>query len=149
VPTDLPTSVVGFAVAPAAHSEPATFALTRLHGSTIIGWRGHCCCKTQYASVLGDENLIRCHGSLVLLLDIARMLGFEIDVRDQTGYWESRDPRTLIDAVAKMNRIVARLAGVFTDAMRDATGDSTQVGGAIFDHPDFERLETDARASDD
>lgn len=41
----------------------------------------------------------------------------------------------------EMNRVVARFAGAFTDAVRDAGGDSRQVDGAIFEHPDFERLE--------
>ena len=58
------------------------------------------------------------------------------------------DPRVLIESVAEMNRVVAGFAGVFIDAARDAGVDSAQVGGAIFEHPDFERLETDVRASD-
>jgi hypothetical protein len=44
----------------------------------------------------------------------------------------------------EMNRIVAGIAGRLTDAVRDAGDDGRSVGGAIFDHPDFERLESDA-----
>jgi hypothetical protein len=147
-PADVAVWVVGFAVAPGKGCEPATFALTRLSSPTMVTrWWGHCCCKTQYASVLGDEHLLRCHGSLVTLLDIARMLGVDIEVRDETGYWESRDPRVLVESVTEMNRVVARFAGVFSDAVRDAGVDSAQVGGAIFEHPDFERLETDGHGS--
>ena len=141
-PADVPTSAIGFAVAPGRGSEPATFALTRLSGPEVATrWCSHCCCKTQYASALGDEHLLRCHGSLVRLLDVAMDQGFEVVVRDETGYWTSRDPQQLVDAVAAMNRIVARFAGTLTDAIRAAGGDSRQVGGAIFDHPEFERLE--------
>ena len=147
-PAEVPVSVVGFAVAPGERSEPAMFALTRLCGPTIVTrWWGHCCCKTQYASALGNEHLLRCHGSLVTLLDTARMIGFGVEVRDETGYWESRDSQVLIESVTEMNRIVAGFAGAFNDAVRDAGGDSAQIGGAIFEHPDFERLETDARTS--
>jgi hypothetical protein len=144
-PPDLPVLAYGFAVAPGRGSEPASFGLSRLTDGQPSQWWWHRCCKTQYASNLGDEHLLRCHGSLVSLLDAAIELGFEVVVRDETGFWESRDPRTLIDAVAEMNRIVARFAGTFVDAVRDAGGDSRQVGGAIFEHPEFERLESPAR----
>ncbi|MGH7714313.1 MAG: hypothetical protein ACREOG_23750, partial [Gemmatimonadaceae bacterium] len=95
-----------------------------------------------YASVHGDENLLRCHTSLVRILETARSLGFEIEVRDETGYWESRDPEQLVQAVADMNGLIARFAGKFTDAVRDAGADSRAIQGEIFKHPDFERLET-------
>jgi hypothetical protein len=141
VPPGVPTVARGFAIAPGRGCEPASFAVAQLSDDEPSPWWWHWCCKTQYASVLGDEHLIRCHGSLVQLLDAAVVLGFDVVVRDETGYWKSRDPRQLVDAVAEMNRVVARLAGTFADAMRDAGGDSRQVRGAIFEHPDFERLE--------
>lgn len=141
-PPEVPSVTLGFAVVPGDRSEAATFVLTRLRGAEVsTRWWDHCCCKTQYASVLGDEHLLRCHGSLVTLLDAARELGLDVVVRDETGYWDSRDPAQLVAAVAEMNRVVARFAGAFTDAMRDAGGDSRGVQGAIFEHPDFERLE--------
>jgi hypothetical protein len=146
VPHDAPASVIGFAIAPGQGSEPASFTLTRLNGPEVTTrWSGECFCKTQYASMLGDEHLLRCHGSLVALLDAAVELGFEVEVHDETSYWESRDARALTESVAEMNRIVAGFAGAFTDAVREAGVDSRQVRGAIFEHPDFERLETDAR----
>jgi hypothetical protein len=148
-PQDAPTAVIGFAIAPGRGSEPASFTLTRLSGPEIATrWSGECFCKTQYASMLGDEHLLRCHGSLVALLDAAVEVGFEVEVHDETGYWESRDPRALTESVAAMNRVVAGFAGALTDAVRDAGRDSRQVQGAIFEHPDFERLETEARTPD-
>lgn len=142
-PPDLPAVAHAFAVAPGRGSEPATFGVARLtDGEAPTAWGWHCCCKTQYASAHGDDHLLRCHASLVALLDAAVALGFEVTVRDETGYWESRDPGQLTDAVAEMNRIIARFAGAVTDAVRDAGGDSREVQGAIFEHPDFERLET-------
>lgn len=143
-PVDAPVSVIGFAIDPGERCEPAHFGLTRLAGPEITTrWWDHCCCKTQYASIVSDEHLMRCHGSLVSLLDFAVDLGFGVEVRDETGYWDSRDPQTLFAAAAEMNRIVARLGGVLNDAVRDAMGDSSVVGGAIFEHPEFERLEGD------
>jgi hypothetical protein len=143
VPPGLPTVARAFAVAPGRGCEPAAFGVAQLAGGHEPSpWWWHRCCKTQYASVLGDHHLMRCHGSLVELLDAASVLGFDVQVRDETGYWASRDPRQLTEAVAEMNRVVARLAGKLTDAMRDAGGDGGLVKGAIFEHPDFERLES-------
>jgi hypothetical protein len=143
VPPDVPTVALGFAVAPGRRCEPASFGVAQLTGvdHEPSPWWWHRCCKTQYASVLGDDHLMRCHGSLVELLDAAAILGFDVLVRDEAGYWESRDPRQLTEAVAEMNRVVARFAGKLTDAMRDAGADSRQVKGTIFEHPDFEQLE--------
>jgi hypothetical protein len=143
VPASVRTLAIGFAVAPGRGCEPAAFGLTSLRNAEGAGerWWWHQCCKTQYASVVSDEHLLRCHGSLVAILDGAERAGFEVVVRDETGYWESRDPTQLFEAVARMNQLVARFAGTFTDAVRDAGGDSRQVRGEIFEHPDFERLE--------
>ena len=75
-------------------------------------------------------------GGLAQRLEVAFLT-----VRDETGFWESRDAQQLFDSVAGMNRLIARFAGRFSDAVRDAGGDSREVQGAIFEHPDFERLE--------
>jgi hypothetical protein len=143
VPRSDRTLAIGFAVAPGRRCEPAAFGLASLRGAEGEGarWWWHQCCKTQYASVVSDDHLLRCHGSLVAMLDAAERIGFETVVRDETGYWQSREPRQLFDAVGRMNHLVARFAGQFTDAVRDAGPDSRQVRGAIFEHPDFERLE--------
>jgi hypothetical protein len=147
VPADVPAVAIGFAIAPARGSEPATFGLCRLGDEEHrTRWSWHCYCKTQYASMVSDENLVRCHTSLVALLDALPEVagaGMTVEVHDETGYWESRDVAALVASVTAMNRIVAGFAGQLTDAVRDAGGDSAQVQGAIFEHPDFERLETE------
>jgi len=142
VPSDLPTTLLGFAVAPGSRCEPASFALAKLTDQSESRWYSWCCCKTQYASALGDDHFLRCHTSVILLLDAAQRLGFECDVRDEAGYFESRDTAQLLQRVGDMNRIVARFAGAFSDAFERAGGDSREVQGEIFRHPDFERLET-------
>jgi hypothetical protein len=139
-----------FAVNPGDRCETATFWLTWVprededgnprHGAPFI-WHWHAVPKTQYASALGDEHLIRCsHVSLVTLLDKAAELGFEVTVPDETHYWETRDTNILLTEMREMNRIVAHFAGAFHDAI----GEHGQVGGAIFEHPEFEELETRA-----
>jgi hypothetical protein len=87
---------------------------------------------------VSDEHLIHCHTTLVALLEEAIRLGFDVTVRDETHYWETRDTNVLLAEVAEMNRIVARIAG----AMHDAVGDGGRMEGAIFKHREFEVLET-------
>jgi hypothetical protein len=138
---------VGFAVHPGQYCEGATFGLAwvppededgnRLSGEPYV-WHWHFCCKTQYASVVSDEHLIHCHTTLVALLEEATRLGFDVTVRDETHYWETRDTNVLLAEVREMNRIVARIAG----AMHDAVPEGVRTEGAIFKHPEFEVLET-------
>lgn len=100
-------------------------------------WRGWC--KTQYASRLGDEHLIRCHQSVVNAIEAAMALGFSAEVHDETGYWETRSVERLVGEVHRMNQIVARVAG----ALHDAVGSAHPVESPIFTDPDFERLESE------
>jgi len=142
-------TAIGFAIHPGHGSEAATFGFVRPLVETPASdaevpekcgaWYWHACCKTQYASVVSDEHLVRCHLLIVELLEALQRLGVEVDVRDETGYWETRSTARLITEVAKMNAIVARFAGAFHDAMPPGL----RAGGAIFEHPEFERLETD------
>jgi len=141
-PPGQPTTALGFAIAPGRGCEPAAFGLARLDEEDRPGsWFWYCSCKTQYASVLGDEHLLRCHTGLVTVLDHAKSLGIDVVVRDEGGYWESRDADALLGAVRQMNEIVAKFAGMFTDQARKAAMDSHGVQASIFKHPDFERLE--------
>ena len=106
-------------------------------------WYWYGCCKTQYASRLGEEHLIRCHRTVVHAIEAAIKLGFSVEVRDETGYWESRSTERLVSEVHRMNQIVARFAG----AMHDAVGNAHSVESPIFSDPDFERLESDSHRS--
>jgi len=145
--TQVLPDAAGFVVQPGDYCEAATFGLAwvppededgdRIRGVPYV-WHWHAVCKTQYASNLGDEHLIRCHTSLVALLDRAPDLGFDVTVRDETHYWETRDTNVLLAEVREMNRIVAHIAGAF----HDAAGGQARVEGAIFKHPEFEELET-------
>ncbi len=143
VPDDLPAEAYGFGIAVGNGSEPAALGIVRVapSGYAQSAWWWQCFCKTQYASLHGDDNLLRCHLALVTALDAARSLGFGVTVHDETGYWESRDADQLVRAVTHMNRLIASFAGQVTDAVRDAGADSRGIEAEIFKHPDFERLE--------
>lgn len=150
-------AVAGFLMHPGRGSEAAAFGLVRpcpvppaANADLTDEWQNwfwHYCCKTQYASAVSDEHLLRCHGSVVRVLEEAQRIGFGVTVRDETHYWETRSTERLLLEVRNMNRIVARIAGAF----HDAASPDHRAEGAIFEHPDFERLETEPldRGTDD
>ena len=145
-------AAAGFLLHPGRGSEAAMFGLVRPsdcsadaeRANEASNWFWHYCCKTQYASIVSNEHLVRCHLTVVRTLEEAERLGFAITVRDETHYWETRSTDRLISEVANMNRIVARFAGAF----HDATAPGVRSDGAIFEHPDFERLETEPPGPD-
>ena len=109
-------------------------------------WIWHGFCKTQYASgskAGGIENFLRCHLSLVAVLDAAKDMGFGVEVSDEGGFWESRDIAALCREVEDMNTHVAGLVGMLKDATENA-GDAAFTS-PILGNPEFERLEAKGR----
>lgn len=148
--SDILPDAIGFTVLPGAECEPAPFGVAwgppRDDDWNVLRalpwtWQFSACCKTQYASIVSAEHFVRCHTSIVALLDAAAELGFGVTVYDEGGFWDSRDTDTLLTHVEHMNRVVAALGGVIHDAL----GTEHRIEAPIFGHPDFERLETRAR----
>jgi hypothetical protein len=135
---------VGFAIWPGRESEAAIIGFIRRLDMArgVDDWFWYCACKTQYASLVSEQHLVTVHTALISVLDHAIELGVEVDVQDETGYWETRDVAVLIDSVRNMNALIARFAGALSDAIEPA-----KVEAPIFEHPDFEHLEMDARRS--
>ena len=133
------TTAQGFYVNPGKGCETAFFGLLRRSDAagTNAEWYWRCSCKTQYASIVSDAHLIACHTSLVRLLDYAIQLGIDVDVHDETHYWDTRDESRLVSEVQAMNRLVAGFAGLLSDAIGTEHG----VQASIFSHPRFEHLE--------
>ena len=138
-----------FVVNPGEGCEMALFGLVRplvtqrprdAHGAD--GWQSwywQCFCKTQYASAVSDEHFVHCHTTVVHMLDEARRLGFGVTVHDEAEYWETRSEEVLLRQVRHMDRIIAHFAG----ALHDKLSPDQRVEAPIFEHPDFERLETE------
>src|SRR5690349_3356937 len=92
--------VFAFVVAPGRQCEPALFGFiapgTRAtyedsDDDLCPGewfWSG--ARKTQYASIVSNDHLIKCHVGLVRVLEHAASLGITVSVEDETGYWEHR-----------------------------------------------------------
>lgn len=136
-----------FYLYPGAGSEAAPLGLVRpggvpanadAHRADLQGhWYWYGWCKTQYASRISDEHLVHCHLVVVRALEAAMRLGFRVEVRDETQYWETRSTDRLITEVGHMNQIVARVAGALHDA-----APALDIQSPIFEDPDFERLES-------
>ncbi|HEV8148745.1 MAG TPA: hypothetical protein VGP61_01030, partial [Gemmatimonadales bacterium] len=122
-----PDYAVGFLVLPGRRCEPAAFGFSHLpaeahvKGETLAirhpGWHWHYCCKTQYASVVSEAHLLRCHLGLIAVLDVARGLGIKVTVRDETGYDQHRDEKKLLESVHAANRLIAGIAGRMADQL--------------------------------
>lgn len=129
-------SARGFLAMPGKGSEAASFGFMRRtfkdDGSREWFWQGWC--KTQYASVYGEQHFLDCHLRMVDMLDFAVQSGVDVTVWDEGRYWETRDRVVLLAELANMNRLMARLAGRFHDS-------ALAVEAPIFEHPEFERLE--------
>jgi hypothetical protein len=107
----------------------------------------HSWCKTQYAALPacgGTPNFLRAHLSLIHLLDRARLLGIEVEVRDDGGYFESRNEQRLLAELESSNRAVAALAGHIKDALSRFFHVEV-VEAPITRHPAFERLEAEGQ----
>jgi hypothetical protein len=145
-------AAAAFLMHPGRGSEAALFGLVRPalcdrpvaeRADEASNWFWHYCCKTQYASIVSDDHLVRCHLAVVATLEEALRLRFGVTVRDETQYWETRSTDRLVSEVRNMNRLVARFAGAFHDAAPEVHAEA-----AIFEHPDFERLETEPPSPD-
>jgi hypothetical protein len=86
-PLVTPEEIIGFSVLPGEGCELAEFGLRRKVGAGY-GWQSFC--KTAYAK--GSHlDFLRCHLSVIAMLDHAQELGILHWVDDESGYWERRD----------------------------------------------------------
>jgi hypothetical protein len=148
-----PLEIMGFMVWVGRRVEPVALGLARYPEEIddgrrklptgLRGWQWHAGCKTQYASVVSMEHFVRCHCTVIALLEAARDPGFTVLIQDDSGYASHRSEAKLVAEVERMNRLVAAVAG----AVADKLGDSGRLSQApIFAHRDFERLEMEGQA---
>lgn len=157
-----PKHVVAFTTSPGDGCEDANFGLCRYPASIMVDdpqhpgarrrlacpgpkWRWSSFCKTQYASdpnCGGVQNFLRCHLSVVALLDHAKSLGVLGEVHDEGDYWERRDPKRLAIEVGDWNEQIAGFVG----RIKDAFGDPAVA--PITQFPDFEHLEARGRKNE-
>jgi hypothetical protein len=85
------------------------------------------------------DHFVRCHLSVVRVLDRAKELGILGSVSDEGSYWENRDVKALVQEVGEWNDGIAALVGKLKDLFG---GDIT---APITQFPDFEHLEARGR----
>jgi hypothetical protein len=108
----------------------------------LSGWLWQSFCKTQYASNPDDggmANFVRCHVTVVRLLDCAKKMGILESVKDEGDFWEKRDAKALVEEVGRWSRHIAGLVGQYKDHIG---GD---IVAPIAEYPSFEHLEADGR----
>ena len=104
----MPKHIIAFSTYPGDGCEQANFGLAiypavleieaprtgrnRRLRTGIKDWSWSSFCKTQYASQHGVENFLRCHLSVIRMLDHAKELGILASVSDEGGFWEKREP---------------------------------------------------------
>jgi hypothetical protein len=129
----IPKRVVAFSTYPGDGSEQANFGLCLYPGTIEVGgvrrrtgakgWCWSSFCKTQYASnpeCGGVENFLRCHLSVMALLDQAKALGVLAKVNDEGDYFEKRDVEALAKEVGEWNEMIAAGAEQFAQAISPA-----------------------------
>lgn len=108
-------------------------------------------CKTQYANdprVGGWANFQRAHLSVLAILEHLQQIGFNVQVDDESGFWESRDVAALARTVGQWDAMIAGMAGVFKD-MAEVNGqgfDSAVLGRADFEHLEAQAMKIDCLA---
>ena len=154
-----PSHVIAFTTLPGDGCEPANIGLCqypttikvadparpdrkRTLATHLPGWSWSSFCKTQYASnpdCGGVENFLRCHLSVIALLDHAKQLGLLDEVGDEGEFWGKRDVKALAQTVGQWNRFIAGFVGTLKDQFGE------KFVSEIANFPDFEHLETHAR----
>jgi hypothetical protein len=151
-----PLHAIGFYTLPGPGCESANFAFCsypacvppqpgrrrkRQVPTRLQGWRWSSYCKTQYASdprCGGTENFLRCHLSVIKMLDFAKRTGVvTVQVSDEGGYRANRDLKRLVKEVGEWNEKVAGLVGL----LRPVLEEQGQVEAPITGFASFEHLE--------
>jgi hypothetical protein len=144
----VPTQVICFTAWPGEGCEESNFGLCqypeeiydRRFGtieSRLSGWHWKSFCKTQFASSPGCggvANFLRCHLTVIALLDKARELRLLNEVHDEGGFWEKRDVPALVNEIGSWNELFAAFGGKLKDVLGDG------VESAMSEYPNFEQL---------
>lgn len=144
---------VAFMIWPGEGCEVATFGFSKFPGyiqykggqriaTGITGWNWSSFCGTQYASQPqfgGLRNFLHCHISLVRILDFFRKLGLcQVEVRDDSDYWQHRNMANLGKTVGGWNSFVDGITNELSQATEQSGYD---LESAVLRFPDFQRLE--------
>ena len=132
--------LIGFNTLPGKGCSEAAFGLAT-HLGASKNWMWHASCKTQYASnpeYGGIENFLKCHLSVLRMVEWAQELGILDEVVDPSGYWQQRNLEALVETVSEQNVMMAAIMGSFKDALGSK---GYKAIAPILDWANFEYLE--------
>ncbi len=149
--TVAPSRLIAFDTWPGEGCEAANFGLGQFPSviqtgqgplkTGLSGWRWSSFCKTQYASDPkrgGVANFLRCHLTVIAMLDRAKALGCLDQVSDEGHFWEKRNLPALVQEIGSWNEMIAGFGGLLKDLVGDGP---LRVESAITQFPNFEQLE--------
>jgi len=120
-------------------------SMQRWHPTKISReWQFSWFCKTQFAGQHGAAHFLRCHKTVISLLDFCKKSGVEVDVKDEAHFWEQRDEAALAENLRRSEAMMAAFGGLLKD-MAD-TPDGATITSPIFDYANFEHLEQEGWA---
>jgi len=136
------TAQVGLACHPAVidHAYQGESQLLETDLAGVYSWSQ--CCKTQYAGLQqygGFPNFAQAHVGLVQLLTYAQELGIQVEVKDDSSYWDDRDQDRLRQSLEEWNGLIAAFAGQLKDRLGPQLDHGIQA--PIFTAPNFEHME--------
>ena len=115
-------------------------SMQRWHPTNISSeWQFSWFCKTQFAGEHGAAHFLRCHKTVISLLDFCKKSGVVVDVKDEAHYWENRDEQELAATLRQSEGMLAAFAGLLKDTVE--TREQHTVESPIFDYANFEHLE--------
>ena len=120
--------------------------LKRKIRTRLCAWTWGSFCKTQYASnpeCGGVQNFLRCHLTVIRMLNHAQELGILASVSDEGDYWQQRNIEALARNVGEWNAMLVAWAGQLKDQLGDG------LLSAITQFPNFEHLEAAGAAKKD
>jgi hypothetical protein len=147
----VPSRLIAFDTWPGEGCEAANFGLGQYPSviqtdrgplrTGLSGWCWSSFCKTQYASSPkcgGVPHFLRCHLTVIAMLDRAKALGCLDTVSDEGGFWEKRNLPELVREIGSWNEMIAAFGGKLKDLVGEG---GLQVESPITEYPNFERLE--------
>ena len=149
-----PTRLIAFTAWPGEGCEESNLGLCQYpaaivdprHGklkTKLSGWRWSSFCKSQYASdprCGGVENFLRCHLTVIAMLDKAKELGCLESASDEGEFYENRNVEALVNEIGSWNQMIAAFGG----KLKDVLGGGIEM--PIADYPNFEQLELAGQA---
>jgi hypothetical protein len=146
-----PIMAIGFSAWPGEGCEEMNFGMCLYPSATeygcenistgVKGWHWSSFCKTQYASDEesgGVNNFLRCHMSVIAILDEAKKIGFKVSVSDEGDYHKKRSVKALTKEIGEWNEMMAGFVGTIKDAM---AGIGLSGEAPILNYKNFEHLE--------